>query len=108
MEIQDTRTLSPAAQQALRERVVHAVEVEGLRIAAAARAAGVNRSSASGGVHAFRRRGAPALAAKPRGRKPRPLLPADQRSGLLPALRDKTPDQVRLAEALVTGEAVGD
>jgi len=43
---------------------------------AAARACGVNRSSASGWVHAFRRRGAPALAARRRGRKPEPLTAA--------------------------------
>ena len=106
MDIQDTRTLSPAAQQALRERVVHAVEDEGLSITAAARAAGVNRSSASGWVNAFRRRGRPALVAKPRGRKSAPLLPDDQQARLLALLKDKTPDQVGLAETLWTRDAV--
>jgi len=106
MEIPDARTLSPAAQQAVRERVVHAVEVEGLSIAAAARAAGVNRSSASGWVNAFRRQGVVALTARPRGRKRQPLLPADQERRLLSVLTDKTPDQVGLAETLWTRDAV--
>ena len=106
MDLPDTRTLSPAAQQALRERVVHAVEVEGLSITAAARAAGVNRSSASGWVNAFRRRGRPALVAKRRGRKPERLLPDDQQARLLALLKDKTPDQVGLAETLWTRDAV--
>jgi transposase len=106
MEIPDTRTLSSAAQQALRERVVHAVEAEGLSIAAAARAAGVNRSSASGWVHRFRRQGAAALVGKPRGRKPQPLLPADQERRLLAVLTAHTPDQVGLAETLWTRDAV--
>lgn len=106
MEIQDARTLSPEAQQALRERVVHAVQAEGLTVAAAARAFGVNRSTASGWVNAFRRHGADALAAQPRGRKPRPLLAADQEARLLGVLTEHTPDQVGLAETLWTRDAV--
>ena len=108
MDIQDARTLHPAAQQALRERVVHAVEAEGLSIAAAARACGVNRSSASGWVNAFRRRGPAALAARPRGRRPQPLLPADQQARLLAVLTAQAPDQVGLAETLWTRDAVAD
>jgi transposase len=106
MEIQDARTLSPAAQQALRERVVHAVQAEGLTIAAAARAFGVNRSTASGWVNAFRRHGADALAGSPRGRKPKPLLAPDQDARLLRVLTESTPDRVGLADTLWTRDAV--
>jgi transposase len=108
MEIQDARSLSPEAQQALRERVVHAVEAEGLSVAAAARAFGVNRSTVSGWVNAFRRGGAAALAGKPRGRRPESLLPPDQEARLLAVLTDKAPDEVGLAETLWTRDAVAD
>ena len=66
MKIPDARSLSPEAQQALRERVLHAVGAEGLSIAAAARAFGVHRATARGWVNAYRRGGAAALAARPR------------------------------------------
>jgi transposase len=108
MEVPDARSLSPEAQQALRERVVHAVEAGGLSVAAAARAAGVNRSTASGWVNAFRRRGAAALVAQPRGPKPRPLLTPEQEARLLGVLRDRTPDQLGLPDTLWTREAVAD
>jgi transposase len=106
MELPDARTLSPEAQQALRERVVHAVQAEGLRMAAAARAFGVNRSTARGWVNAFRRTGADAWAAQPRGRKPHPLLTADQEAQRLGVLTDHTPDPVGRGETRWTRDAV--
>jgi transposase len=108
MEIPDARSLHPDAQQALRQRVVHAIESEGLSIAAAARTFGVHRSTASAWYNAYRRTGPPALQARPRGRRPKPLLTADQEARLLATLRDKTPDQLGLAETLWTREAVAD
>src|SRR4051794_18252118 len=108
MEIPDARSLPPAAQQALRERVVHAVTAEGLSIAEAARSFGVHRSTASGWYNAYRRGGAAALAAKARGRRPAPLLTAGQEARLSGVLRDKTPDGVGLPDTLWTRDAVAD
>jgi transposase len=108
MKIPDARSLSPEAQQALRERVLHAVGAEGLSIAAAARAFGVHRATASGWVNAYRRGGAAALVARPRGRRPRPLLTPGQHDRLWAVLTASTPDRVGLAESLWTREAVAD
>ncbi len=87
MKVPDARSLSPEAQQALRERVVAAIVTEGLSITAAATLFGVHRCTASGWYHAYRRHGGTALAAKTRGRKPRPLLTPAQEQALLETLR---------------------
>jgi transposase len=108
MTIPDARTLSPAAQHALRERVVRAIEQERLTVSAAARAFGVHRSTASGWWNTYRRAGAAALAARKRGAKPTPLLTPAQDARLVAVLRDKTPDAVGLAETLWTRDAVAD
>ena len=108
MEIPDARSLSPEAQQALRERVVAALVDEGLSITEAAAIFGVHRCTASGWYNAYRRPGDDALAAQARGRKPAPLLTPTQEQALLDILTQKTPDAVGLAETLWTREAVGD
>jgi transposase len=108
MEHRDARSLSPDAQRALRERVIRAVEHQGLSKAAAARAFGLNRSTVSGWWAAYRRDGPAALAGAPRGRKPKPLLAPDQEARLLAVLTAQAPDEVGLAETLWTREAVGD
>jgi transposase len=106
--VYDARTLAPEAQQALRERVVRAIEHQKLSVSAAARAFGVHRSTASGWWNAYRRGGAEALAAKARGAKPKPLLAPAQDARLLAVLRDRTPDQVGLSETLWTRDSVAD
>jgi transposase len=108
MNIPDARSLSPEAQQALRERVVAAIAQQGLSVTEAAAAFGVHRCTASGWSNAYRRHGDAALAAQPRGRKPAPLLAPAQQRALLDVLTDKTPDQVGLPETLWTREAVAD
>lgn len=106
MEITDARSLPPEAQRALRERVVHAIEARGLSIAEAARTFGVHRSTAGAWYNDYLRRGADALAARPRGRKPKPSLDPDQEARLLDTLRREAPDQLGLAETLWTRDAV--
>ena len=69
MEIPDARSLSPEAQEALRERVVHAIVTEGRSITEAARTCGVHRGTASRGVNAYRRHGDGTQAARTRGRR---------------------------------------
>jgi transposase len=100
--------LSSEAQEALRERVVHAIASEGMSITEAASAFGVHRCTASGWFNAYRREGEKALAARKRGRKPTPLLGPLQEARLLAALTDKTPDQVGLHDSLWTRDAVAD
>ena len=94
MEIPDARSLSPEAQQALRERVVAALVDEGLSITEAAAIFGVHRCTASGWYNAYRRPGDDALAAQARGRKPAPLLTPTQEQALLDILTQKTPTRL--------------
>src|SRR5947209_20635162 len=98
MEIPDARSLSPEAQEALRERAVHAIVTEGMSITEAARTFGVHRGTASRWYSAYRRQGAPALAAKARGRPPAPLLAPRREARLLELLRAITPDQFGLPD----------
>jgi transposase len=108
MDIQDARKLSPEAQQALRERVIHALRTQGLSVSAAARTFGVHRATVSAWWNRFRREGDRALTAKKRGAKPKALLTAEQEERLLTTLREKTPEELGLGEALWTREAVAD
>jgi transposase len=108
MEIPDARSLSPEAQEALRERVVHAIGTQGMSITGAARTFGVHRGTASRWYSAYRRQGAPALAAQTRGRRPTPLLDPQQEARLLEVVRANTPDQSGLPDTLWTREAVAD
>jgi transposase len=108
MEIPDARSLPPEAQEALRQRVVHAIVVRGQSITQAARTGGVHRGTASRWVNAYRRRGDGALAARARGRKPASLLTPAQEGRLLDALINQTPDQVGLPDTLWTRDAVAD
>jgi transposase len=107
MDIQDARTLSPEAQQALRERVIRALETqEHLSVSGAARTFGVHRATVSEWWSRYQRGGAGALASKKRGAKPGALLTAEQEARLLTALRTKAPGELGLGEALWTREAV--
>jgi transposase len=108
MDLPDARTLSPQAQQALRERVIAAVEHDGLSKAEAARLFGVHRSTVSGWWHAYRRGGPAALRARRRGPAPQPLLTPEQHQRLWHVLTTATPDRVGLGEALWTRDAVAD
>jgi transposase len=105
MDIPDARSLPPEAQQALRERVVHAV-AGGMSRTEAAYAFGVCRQTVSRWWNAYRRHGPAALPARKRGPKRRPLLAPEQHGRLWHVLTTRTPDQVGLGEALWTREAV--
>jgi transposase len=107
MNAPDARSLSPEAQQALRQRVVAAIE-QGRSVTDAADAFGVHRSTASTWYNAYRRQGASALAARRRGRKPRPLLAPEREGRLLDVLRTHTPDRLGLPDTLWTRDAVAD
>jgi transposase len=98
--------LSPEAQDALRERVIQAVDAQGLSISCAARTFGLHRATVSEWWNRYRRLGGPALVSRKRGAKPKPLLTPDQDKRLLTVLREKTPEELGLGEALWTRDAV--
>jgi transposase len=108
MKPPDARSLSPEAQQALRQRVVHTMQDQRLRPAQAARLFGLHRTTVGRWWKAFQRDGPDALLSRRRGRRPRPLLPPDQEARLLDVVRTRTPDQLGLPETLWTRAAVAD
>jgi transposase len=61
MKPPDARSLSPQAQQALRQRVVHALQAQHLRPAQAARLFGLHRATIARWRKAFQRDGPDAL-----------------------------------------------
>ena len=106
MKPPDARSLPAPAQQALRQRVVATLQAQNLRPAQAARIFGLHRSTVGRWWRAFRRHGSDALLSRRRGRRPKPLLAADQRERLLGVVRVHTPDQLGLAHTLWTRAAV--
>lgn len=107
MTSKDARTLSAAAQEALRVRVIQAIR-GGLRPAVAARTFGVSRTA----VFYWRRTvtlgNVRSLRSKKRGRPPEPRLPGHQAATIVKQITDRTPDQLKLPFALWTREAVRD
>ncbi|MHC4400932.1 MAG: IS630 family transposase [Planctomycetota bacterium] len=103
----DARRLSPAAQEDLRRRVVHAVIEQKLCKAEAARTFGISRTSVHNWVSAYRRRGERALRSKPRGRPRRSRLAGWQAATAVRLISHRCPDQLGLPFALWTREAVG-
>jgi transposase len=103
----DARRLSPAAQEDLRRRVVHAVVEHKLSKAEAARTFGISRTSVHTWVSAYRRGGERALRSKPRGRPRRSRLAGWQAATAVRLICHRCPDQLGLPFALWTREAVG-
>jgi len=107
MRVNDTRTLSPAAQEELRRRVVHAVHVQGMKKSHAAKTFKVSRASIDHWLDVFKHGGEGALAAKKRGRKAQGgRLKPRQVKQITSAICGKCPDQLKLPFALWTREAV--
>ena len=103
---QDARSLSPEAQEALRERAVAAV-MGGMTQAKAAELLGVARGTVVGWMKQYRQGGAQSLKAKPQGRpKGQSRLKGWQAGQIVQAITDKTPDQLKLAFVLWTRQAV--
>jgi transposase len=106
MKSTDARSLSAEAQQALRQRVILALQTQQLRPAQAARLFGLHRGTVSRWWHAFMRHGPMALLSRPRGRTPRPLLAAVQEAHLVEVVADHPPDTVDVPWTLWTRAAV--
>jgi len=106
MRVNDTRTLSPAAQEELRRRVVHAIKDQGMKKSHAAVTFQVSRSSIDAWLQAVETSGDEALAAKKRGPKPEPRLKSRQIKSIIAQITKGCPDQLKLPFALWTREAV--
>lgn len=108
MKPPDARSLTADALDALRERVVAAV-ADGMSQVEAARVFSVHRSAVNRWCRAAAAGGPDALKTRKRGRKTTggPLTPA-QEAELLAVIRTRHPDDLGLADALWTREAVGE
>jgi transposase len=100
----DARRLRPAAQEALRFRVIEAIR-GGMKPARAARTFKVSRTA----VYYWRRTVAlgnvTSLRSKKRGRPAAPRLAGHQAATIVRLITDRTPDQLKLPFALWTREA---
>jgi transposase len=109
MADEDTRSLSGAAQAALRNRAVQAV-LDGMTQAEAARVFRVHRNAVNRWIRRYREGGWAGLGEQRRGRRPgeQPALSERQQQELMALVRESTPDQLGLAGFLWTREAVGE
>ena len=106
----DGRKLSPSAQEALRIRAVRAVVRGGQSQSAVARTMGLSRQHVNQWVGLYHEGGWPALKAQKRGPKAGTVarLKGWQAAAIVNLILDRTPDQLRLAFALWTREAVAE
>jgi transposase len=107
--VRDTRTLSPAAQEDLRRRVVAAV-LDGMTQVEAASVFRVSTQSVSAWMKTYRKHGAKGLAARRRGRRPeeQKALSARQQRKICRIVREHTPDRFGLDGFLWTRALVRD
>jgi transposase len=107
MEKIDARSLSPAAQEALRKRAVQAVS-GGMKQRIVAKALGVSAYIVSQWTKAYRRGGEQALNARKKGpaKGTGALLTPAQSKLIRKMITDKCPDQLKLPFYLWTREAV--
>jgi transposase len=106
MKLKDARHLPAEAQEALRYRVVNAVE-NGMSKSEAARVFQVSRTAVHHWTKAVDEQGAKALKAKKRGRRHSSRLAPHQAATTVRLLTQKCPDQLGLPFALWTRESVG-
>lgn len=107
-KVVDGRCLAPAAQEALRRRVMRAVRGEGMQPSQAARLFGVSRASIYNWTAAVEHSGAAGLRARKRGPKGGSRLAGWQAAIVVRRITDRCPDQLKLPFALWTREAVRD
>jgi transposase len=105
MQLQDARHLSPDAQEALRYRVVNAIE-QGMSKSEAARVFSVSRTAIHHWTKAFSAQGSRALKAKKRGRRHSSRLAPHQAATTVRLITKQCPDQLGLPSALWTRETV--
>ena len=105
MSQQDTRTLSPAGQEAVRFRVVAAIR-DGMRKSEAARVFGVSRTSIDTWLAKVAAGNINSLKSKKRGRKPGSRLKGHEAASVVRTIADRCPDQLKMRFALWTRPAV--
>jgi transposase len=107
MDNVDARSLSPAAQEALRKRAVAAV-IGGMKQCDVAKAFGVSAYIVSQWMKRYRAEGAAALKARPKGpaKGTRTLLTPKQAAMIRQMIVDKCPEQLKLPFFLWSREAV--
>src|SRR5713101_700410 len=105
MRVKDARSLSPVAQEALRARVVKAVN-EGLSQVEAARTFEVARGTVNRWCRGYSMEGRKALKGRPRGRPPGSQLEPLQAARTVRWILGRCPDQLRLPFSLWTRDAV--
>lgn len=110
MKLEDARTLSQDAQEALRFRAIHLVLNEEKSRTEVGRLLGVSRAAVSGWVSTYQKSGKEAVMKKKRGRRSQDmkLLKPHQCATIVNIVRDRCPDQLKLPFALWTREAVSD
>lgn len=106
MKLKDARHLTADAQEALRYRVVNAVE-NGMSKSEAAKVFSVSRTAVHYWTKAVNQEGTNALKAKKRGRRPHSRLAPHQAATTVRLMTQKCPEQLGLPFALWTREAVG-
>ncbi len=106
MKVNDTRTLSPLAQEELRRRVVAAIRNQGMKKSHAARTFHVSRVSIDTWLAGYDAKGSSGLRSGKRGRKPVSRLKPHQAATAVRLIQDRCPDQLKLPFALWTREAV--
>jgi len=107
MEKVDARSLSPKAQERLRQLAVKAV-LDGKKQVEAAKLFGVTRRAISNWLKAYRQDGMPALKAKSKGRPKGGSLEPWQAAQIAKTVIDHHPEQLKLPFYLWTREAVAD
>jgi transposase len=109
MTEEDTRSLPAAAQAALRKRAVRAV-LDGMTQVEAARVFRVHPNAVNRWIKRYREGGFQGLAEQRRGRRPgeQAALTQWQQQEVIALVRERTPDQLGLAEFLWTREAVAE
>jgi transposase len=109
MADEDTRSLSGAAQAALRSRAVQAV-LDGRTQAEAARVFRVHPNAVNRWIRRYREGGWAGLGEQRRGRRPgeQAALSEGQQQEVIVLVRDRTPDQLGLAGFLWTRDAVAE
>lgn len=105
MKVKDARSLTPAAQEALRIRVVKAVR-EGLSQVEAASTFEVARGTVNRWCRGYEKKGRTALKSRQRGRPAGSRLEPLQAARTVRWILGRCPDQLRLPFALWTREAV--
>lgn len=105
MKRDDTRQLTPEAQEAIRRRVVRAV-ADGMKQGEAARLFGVSRASVNAWMKKFRENGDDGLAAGARGRPRVTRLGAAQAADTIAAMASATPDRHGIKAPLWSRDAL--